>query len=118
MDGLYRTHPTLLGKGQPLRPRYSNTEQRNVPRRNVTSRCLAVIAGGSIVVGCGLRASPSLQQVHPTQTHAAKATRYTISADDLSEVAGSSLEDAVRRLRPEWLRLNPTARQPTLAEHA
>jgi len=53
-----------------------------------------------------------------SQEPAGKSTQHSLSEADISKVGASSIEDVVRRLRPEWLRVNPTMRQPTAPERA
>ena len=80
--------------------------------RSAILRGLTVAMLVPAVIACGLRA-PS-----PAQTPASLGSRYILNEVDLTRAGSSSLGDVVRRLRPEWTRINPTLRQPSAPQQA
>ena len=80
--------------------------------RNVISRCLTVTAVALAPLACAPRGTPSVAVTRGNTEVATTAPRYRLSEGDLSNARESTLDAVVRRLRPEWLRINPVLRQP------
>jgi hypothetical protein len=87
-------------------------------RRTVILQSFSVLIGVSTSVGCAVRGTGGPEAMRLQQAPTPTRTRYSVTEQELSQADGSSVDDVVRRLRPEWLRVNPTLRQPSEPQRA
>ena len=86
--------------------------------QNVISRCLTVTVVAFVPLACTFRGKAPVELTRRDVAPAATGPRYSLSESDLSGVRDLTLDAVVRRLRPEWLRLNPVLRQPSPPQSA
>lgn len=71
--------------------------------------------GIALATGCAT-ASASLTTTASGVRH--DSSRYSLGPTELGASRASNAEEAIRRVRPEWLRANPTLRHGEPAAHA
>ena len=82
-------------------------------RAIVLTTC-AVLLVPPMVSACGPAVAASARTAYEQREVVPVGRRSTsdrLARDELAPLAGASLEDALRRLRPEWMRASPTTRQ-------